>query len=174
MLFITNNSIKYHSFVYTKLNDQTVLFLTIQFSISFVCIQFKGSDGNERVLPISQNSSITGASPSDRLVSYLQHLSHPSAEMQTVSSTTPADRAKSDLNQCKSKSTITLQLFYQLNDNILTKCLESTFFSNVILCVIIIVTDGLPSKIVDCFFLFGVYGISTFVGYLMPNLFLYK
>ena len=32
--FITNISIKYHSFVYTYLNDQTDLFLTIQFSIS--------------------------------------------------------------------------------------------------------------------------------------------
>ena len=31
---ITNNSIKHLSFVYTQLNDQTVLFLTIQFSIS--------------------------------------------------------------------------------------------------------------------------------------------
>ena len=31
---ITNNSIKSQSFVYTHLNDQTVLFITIQFSIS--------------------------------------------------------------------------------------------------------------------------------------------
>ena len=31
---ITNNSIKHQSFVYTQLNDQTVLFQTIQFSIS--------------------------------------------------------------------------------------------------------------------------------------------
>ena len=29
-----NNSIKHHSFVYTLLNDQTVLFTTIQFRIS--------------------------------------------------------------------------------------------------------------------------------------------
>ena len=29
-----NNSIKHQSFVCTQLNDQTVLFLTIQFSIS--------------------------------------------------------------------------------------------------------------------------------------------
>ena len=34
LLFITNNSIKHQSFVYKKLNDQTVLFLTIQFCIS--------------------------------------------------------------------------------------------------------------------------------------------
>ena len=33
-LCITDNSIKHPSFVYTQLNDQTVLFLTIQFSIS--------------------------------------------------------------------------------------------------------------------------------------------
>ena len=33
MLRITNNSIKHQSFVCTQLNDQTVLFLTIQFSI---------------------------------------------------------------------------------------------------------------------------------------------
>ena len=35
-LYIYNkyNSIKHQSFVYTQLNDQTVLFLTIQFSIS--------------------------------------------------------------------------------------------------------------------------------------------
>ena len=34
LLTITNNFIKHQSFVYTHLNDQTVLFLTIQFSIS--------------------------------------------------------------------------------------------------------------------------------------------
>ena len=34
LLFITNNSIKHHSFIYTQLNDQTVQFQTIQFSIS--------------------------------------------------------------------------------------------------------------------------------------------
>ena len=33
-LCIINNSIKHQSFVYTQLNDQIVLFLTIQFSIS--------------------------------------------------------------------------------------------------------------------------------------------
>ena len=38
MLCITNNSIKHKSFVYTQLNDQTVLFKKIQFSIS---TQFK-------------------------------------------------------------------------------------------------------------------------------------
>ena len=33
-LFNTNNSIKHQLFVYTQLNDQTVLFQTIQFSMS--------------------------------------------------------------------------------------------------------------------------------------------
>ena len=33
-LCITDNSIKHQSFVYTQLNDQAVLFLTIQFNIS--------------------------------------------------------------------------------------------------------------------------------------------
>ena len=34
LLCITNNSIKHQSFVYTLLNGQTVLLLTIQFNIS--------------------------------------------------------------------------------------------------------------------------------------------
>ena len=34
LLYYPNNSIKNQSFVYTQLNDETVLFLTIQFSIS--------------------------------------------------------------------------------------------------------------------------------------------
>ena len=34
LLSITNNSIKHQIFAYTQLNDQTVLLLTIQFSIS--------------------------------------------------------------------------------------------------------------------------------------------
>ena len=34
LLCITNNSIKYHTFLNSQLNDQTVLFLTIQFSKS--------------------------------------------------------------------------------------------------------------------------------------------
>ena len=48
-------SIKYRLFDYTQLNDQTVLFLTIQFSM---------------VVTLSQRSSITGASQSDYLISY--------------------------------------------------------------------------------------------------------
>ena len=49
------------------------------------------SNGNEGVLP--QSSSITEASPTDCLVSYLgysQEESYSSAEMQSVYSTTPA------------------------------------------------------------------------------------
>ena len=38
LLYIIYNSIKYHSFVYIQLNDQTVLFLTIQFSISHLFV----------------------------------------------------------------------------------------------------------------------------------------
>ena len=41
LLCITNNSIKHQSFFYTQLHDQTVLLLTIQFSMSFGCTQFK-------------------------------------------------------------------------------------------------------------------------------------
>ena len=51
-----------------------------------------GNDGNEEVLYIPQSSSISGASPSDCLVSYPGHLlgnSYPSAKMQSVYSTAP-------------------------------------------------------------------------------------
>ena len=80
LLCITNNSIKYLSFIYTQLNVKTVLFQMILFSIS---TQFNskwpidktlsgattpghsgpGSDGNKEVFRIPQNSSITGTSP---------------------------------------------------------------------------------------------------------------
>ena len=40
LLYIINYSIK-QPFVYTQLNDETVLFLIIQFIMSFVCTQFK-------------------------------------------------------------------------------------------------------------------------------------
>ena len=35
--YVSDNSIKFQYFVYTELNDQTILFQTIQFSMSFVC-----------------------------------------------------------------------------------------------------------------------------------------
>ena len=81
-------TIQHQSFVY-KLNDQTVLFLTIQFSISHLFTHSSiwpihrtlsdattlsqsrpGSNGIEEVLHIPQSSSITEASPSDCLASY--------------------------------------------------------------------------------------------------------
>ena len=55
-----------------------------------------GSYGNEGVLHIPQNSSITGASPADCLVSYTGHWLgefYPSAEMQSVCSTAQIDWA---------------------------------------------------------------------------------
>ena len=56
-----------------------------------------GSDGYERVLRFPQSSSITGASSSDYLMSYpgysLGGVSYPSAEVQSVYSTAPADWA---------------------------------------------------------------------------------
>ncbi len=56
-----------------------------------------GSNGNEGVLRIPQSSRITVTSPSDCLVSYPRHslgVSYPSAEVQSVYSTAPADWAK--------------------------------------------------------------------------------
>ncbi len=55
-----------------------------------------GSDGNKEVLCIPQSSSITEASSSDCLVSYTGHSlgkSYPSAEMQSVYSAAPTNRA---------------------------------------------------------------------------------
>ena len=95
-------------FVYIQLNVITVLFQTIQFSIStqfssiwpidktlsgaFTAAQsWPGSNVNELVLRISQNTSITGTSPSDCLVSYPGHSlgeTYASAEVQSVYSTT--------------------------------------------------------------------------------------
>ena len=61
-----------------------------------------GSDGNVGVLRILQSSSTAGTSPSDCLVSYPGHLlgvSYPSAEVQSVYSTAPADWASRDWNR---------------------------------------------------------------------------
>ena len=52
------------------------------------------SDGNKEVFCVPQSFSITGASPSDCLVSYLGHSleeSYPSAEIQSVYSAALAD-----------------------------------------------------------------------------------
>ncbi len=53
-----------------------------------------GSNGNEGVLHIPQSFSITGASPSDCLMSYAGHSLgefYPSAEMQSVYSSAPTN-----------------------------------------------------------------------------------
>ena len=93
--------------------SKTVIFQTIQFSISmqFSFIWFidralsgattpgqsgPGSGGYEGVLHIPQNSSITGTTLSDYLVSYPGHSmegSCPSAEMHLAYSTAPANLA---------------------------------------------------------------------------------
>ena len=55
------------------------------------------SDGNEEVLCIPQSFCMTGTSPSDRFVTYPGYSlggSYPSAEMQSVYSTAPADWGK--------------------------------------------------------------------------------
>ena len=52
------------------------------------------SDGNEGVLHVSRSSRLTEASPSDCLMSYQGHWlrgSYPSAEMQSMYSTAPAN-----------------------------------------------------------------------------------
>ena len=59
-----------------------------------------GNNGNEGVLRIPQSSSITGASPTDYLVSYLGHSLeefYSSAEMQLVYFTAPIDWAISTI-----------------------------------------------------------------------------
>ena len=98
-------------FVYMQLNIKTVLFQTIQFSISMQFSSFRlidrtlsgattlGQSGSgSDVLCIPQSLSITGASPSDCVVSYSGHLleSYPSAEKQLVYSTAPANWASSE------------------------------------------------------------------------------
>ena len=101
----------FYSFFYTKSNIKIVLVQTIQFSIS---TQFSsiwridrtllgaitpgqsgpGSNTHEGVLRIPQSSSITGALPSDSLVSYREFslgVSYSSAEIQSVYFASPAD-----------------------------------------------------------------------------------
>ena len=61
------------------------------------CQSGPGSNGNEGVLRIPQSSNITGASPSDCLMSYPGHSlgvgrSYPFAEMQSVYSTVPTNK----------------------------------------------------------------------------------
>ena len=95
-------SLKIQSFVYTLLNDQQVLFLAIQFSRSHL-FPLILNDANDGVLCIPQSSSFTGASSSNCLVSrtliWLEEGSYPSAEIQSVYSTAPADWAKHLLSE---------------------------------------------------------------------------
>ena len=107
---MSNNSV-YHK--YTVSMSKTDLFQTIQFSISALFISIwtldrtlsgdtisgqsePGSDGNEGVLRIPQNSCITGTWSSDYLVlcpGYSLGESYSSAEMHSVYSTTLTDWA---------------------------------------------------------------------------------
>ena len=60
-----------------------------------------GSYGNKGLLRFPQSSSVTGASPSDCLVSYSRHSlgeSHPSAEKQSVYSAAGTDWTKMKLD----------------------------------------------------------------------------
>ena len=89
----------------TQLNDQTILFQTIQFNLSTQFSSIRpidktlsgadtqgqsrpGSDDNKGVLRIPQISSMDGSSPSNCLVSYPGQ-SYPSTEMKSVYSTAP-------------------------------------------------------------------------------------
>ena len=63
LLCITNNSIKHQSSIYTQLNDQTVLFLTIQFSLNHLFVQslkVKQSNLTHRLDPIGCYHSRSG------------------------------------------------------------------------------------------------------------------
>ena len=72
-----------------------------------------GSGGNKGVLRIPQSSSITGTSPSDCLVSYPGHSSggYPSAEVQSVYSTAPADWGMGRSTNINQPSTLPVCLF---------------------------------------------------------------
>ena len=111
------------SFNYTQLNVKTVLFQTIQFSISTLFISllpidktllgattpgqsWPGSDGKKGLSHIPQSSSITRAFPLDCLVSYTRHSlgkAYPSAEIQSVYSTATADWTQFNLIRMNSK-----------------------------------------------------------------------
>ena len=113
LLCISNNSIKHQPFVYTLLNEQTILFQTIQFNLSFdisiwpidrtlsdvttLGLIGSGNDSNEGVLHIPQNPNITGTSLLDCLVSYPGHFlwerSYFPAMMQLIYSTALAEWA---------------------------------------------------------------------------------
>ena len=67
-----------------------------QIELNRVFLLIPGSNGNKGVVRIFQSPNIIGTSPSDCLRSYLGHSlgeSYPSAEVQSVYSTAPADWA---------------------------------------------------------------------------------
>ena len=78
-----------------------------------------GSDGNEGVLCIPKNSSITGASPSNCLVSYPGYSlagSYPSAEMKSVYSAAAADWNKRKYKQALKNNEYKTNLVYNAYD----------------------------------------------------------
>ena len=102
---LTNNSIKHQSFVYTQSNIQIVLFLTIQFNMSFVWmsnISIWPIDGTLSGATTQGQNSWAGASPSDGLMSNpghsLEERSYLSAEMQSIYSMAPAKLAGINFN----------------------------------------------------------------------------
>ena len=142
-----HDSTEHQSFTYIQLNSQTVLFLTIGLNIKHViCLHTfsmsnssiwpidrtlsgvttlgqnePGSNGNEEVLHIPWRSK-GGASPSDCLASYPENSwrggeFYPSAEMQLVYFTAPADWAIFRVN---------LKVLYQLYYPILPSVTETT------------------------------------------------
>ena len=143
--------------------SKTVLFQTVQFSIN---TQFSsiwpidrtlsgvttlgqsrpGSNCNEGVLHISQSSSITGASPSDCLVSFSGHSldeSYPSAEKQSVYSRATANRATSALWQnLKYLSVFLLSFIFMLWSIEWQNQLNDKFFSFCWLTVILMFWPG--------------------------------
>ena len=92
-----------------------------------------GRDGNEGVLCIPQSSSITRTSSWDCLVSYPGHSlevgSHPSAEVHSVYSTAPADRASFAQSVIYSGPNVSLQ---QITIKIKTTVRKITDTSNLI------------------------------------------
>ena len=109
LLCITNNSIKHESFVYTQLNDKTFQFQIIQFSMSFVCNQYKYQTPIDWTLSgaTTPRQNDLGRMVMKRYTAFLQastllkphhqilvvERSNPSAETQLVYSTVPADLA---------------------------------------------------------------------------------
>ena len=63
LICITNNSIKHPLLVYTQFNDLTVPFLAIQFSMSFVCTQFKRTYREDPIRCYHSRSELTLSLP---------------------------------------------------------------------------------------------------------------